>query len=97
MVLAWYSHQFPSGELVQLTLIVSNVQFDTYFDAKEFLNSLIKQLKKSLLRTASNQKSTSWRTQDFVLQDGGGQFGAGKISISPGTFMERRLVCNFNL
>jgi hypothetical protein len=37
-------------------------------------------------------KKHSWRSEGFHVPEGGGTFGAGRVTVSPAYFMQRREV-----
>ncbi|KAG1840334.1 hypothetical protein F4604DRAFT_1924203 [Suillus subluteus] len=58
----------------------------------DYINNATSSLRDSLLDTLppiSDQKK-SWRDDGFVLPEGGGEFGAGRITVSPAYFMQRQ-------
>ncbi|KAG1883109.1 hypothetical protein F4604DRAFT_1921006 [Suillus subluteus] len=56
----------------------------------EYVNSATKGLRDLLLQTImSSAQDQSWRSQGFVVPEEGGEFGAGRIAISPAFFMQR--------
>ncbi|KAG0694117.1 hypothetical protein DFH29DRAFT_880933, partial [Suillus ampliporus] len=58
----------------------------------EYVNNATSGLQNSLLDTLppiSDQKK-SWRDDGFVVPEGGGEFGAGRITVSPAYFMQRQ-------
>ncbi|KAG0703425.1 hypothetical protein DFH29DRAFT_874531 [Suillus ampliporus] len=48
-----------------------------------------KGLRTVLLETITSSAEKSWRSQGFVVPEGGGEFGAGRITVSPAYFMQR--------
>jgi len=37
---------------------------------------------------ASKKAKQPWRSQGFILPEGGGEFGAGRVTLCPGGFMQ---------
>ncbi|KAG1732856.1 uncharacterized protein EDB91DRAFT_1084601 [Suillus paluster] len=57
------------------------------------VNSATKALRNLLLRSIpSSSDKSSWRSQGFVMPEEGGEFGAGRITVSPAYFMQRHEV-----
>ncbi|KAG1790472.1 uncharacterized protein HD556DRAFT_1310675 [Suillus plorans] len=48
-----------------------------------------KGLRTLLLETITSSTQQSWRSQGFVVPEGGGEFGAGRVTVSPAYFMQR--------
>ncbi|KAG1840122.1 hypothetical protein C8R48DRAFT_679665 [Suillus tomentosus] len=48
-----------------------------------------KGLRTLLLETIKSSTQQSWRSQGFVVPEGGGEFGAGRVTVSPAYFMQR--------
>ncbi|KAG1895262.1 uncharacterized protein F5891DRAFT_984344 [Suillus fuscotomentosus] len=42
-----------------------------------------------LLETIMSSTQQSWQSQGFVVPEGGGEFGAGRVTVSPAYFMQR--------
>ncbi|KAG1851128.1 hypothetical protein F4604DRAFT_1934137 [Suillus subluteus] len=56
----------------------------------DHVNSATKALRNVLLRSIpSSSDKSSWRSQGFVIPEEGGEFGAGRITVSPAYFMQR--------
>ncbi|KAG1794917.1 uncharacterized protein HD556DRAFT_1442707 [Suillus plorans] len=55
----------------------------------EYVNSATKGLRTLLLETITSSTQQSWRSQGFVVPEGGGEFGAGRVTVSPAYFMQR--------
>ncbi|KAG1841840.1 hypothetical protein F4604DRAFT_1939205 [Suillus subluteus] len=61
-------------------------------DRMEHINSSIKSLRSVLDRSlpkATQEEKCPWRSQGFIIPSGGGEFGAGRVTLCPGGFMQR--------
>ncbi|KAG2029992.1 hypothetical protein BDR03DRAFT_1017653 [Suillus americanus] len=72
-----------------LTIFLPDILSPCHVD---HINTVTKRLHKVLGRslTASSATDNPWRSSGFCAPDCGGQFGAGRITISPGYFMQRQ-------
>ncbi|KAG2339935.1 hypothetical protein BDR05DRAFT_1002869 [Suillus weaverae] len=60
-------------------------------DRMEHINSSVKSLRPILdksLPKATKEEKCPWRSQGFVIPSGGGEFGAGQVTLCPGGFMQ---------
>ncbi|OJA20625.1 hypothetical protein AZE42_13997 [Rhizopogon vesiculosus] len=70
--------------MVYLPNILSSSRLD-------YINSTTKGLRSLLLRTIPTPLTMKrpWRSEGFVVPEGGGEFGAGRVTVSPAYFMQR--------
>lgn len=65
-------------------------------DYQNFINTATLGLRKLLLETIPSRSDTepksSWRSHDFLVPEGEGTFGAGRVTVAPSYFMQRREV-----
>lgn len=61
------------------------------------MNAATKGLRSRLERSSEGEsdKAVPWRSTGFCEPEGGGEFGAGRITISPAYFMQRHEVVIF--
>ncbi|OAX31579.1 hypothetical protein K503DRAFT_787747, partial [Rhizopogon vinicolor AM-OR11-026] len=75
-----------NGKLLMMYLpnILSSSRLD-------YVNSATKGLRSLLLGSIPTPSTTKgpWRSEGFIIPDGGGEFGAGRVTVSPAYFMQR--------
>lgn len=62
------------------------------------MNHATTELRDLLLRSLPmpSDKKRAWRDGGFIVPEGGGEFGAGRVTISPAYFMQRQEVWFFS-
>ena len=72
--------------------IVANYhfQFSAQCLPKNFVNNATAGLRDLLLKSIPNESKAkkAWRSDGFLMPDGGGKFGAGRVTLSPAYFMQ---------
>jgi hypothetical protein len=94
-ILAWHLPEIlvPDRTVCQLSDISSKTLVIRYI--QKHINSSVKSLRPVLdksLPKGTTEEKYPWRSQGFVIPSGGGEFGAGRVTLCPGGFMQRQEV-----